>query len=228
LGLRFRAENVDIDPDTDAPIEVWDAEGGNNIFGTKVVAIKNNTDSRYLPTKGDSYEVNYEQVFGDYNFGVVTGIYRWYKTLSEDLARRKTVLATKLQASSIIGDAPVFEKFYAGGTGSLRGFDYRGVSPRGRGIVSGEYDDPIGSDWLMLANAEITVPLSSDTFNWLFFCDTGMVDDNEFRSAVGTGIEILLPQWFGPVPMRFELAAPITKDESDDTNVFSFSMGRLF
>jgi outer membrane protein insertion porin family len=228
LGMRFRAESVDIDPDADAPYEVWDADGSNTLFGTKFVAIKNNTDSRYMPTKGDSYEVNYEQVFGDYNFGVVTGIYRWYKTLTEDLARRKTVLATKLQASSIIGDAPVFEKFYAGGTGSLRGFDYRGVSPRGESVTTGEYDDPIGSDWLVLANAEITIPLSSDTFNWLLFCDTGMVEDNTFRSAVGVGIEIMLPQWFGPVPMRFELAAPITKDESDDTRVFSFSMGRLF
>ncbi len=229
IGMRFRAENVDIDADADAPQEVQDCDGGNNLFGTKFLIIKNNTDSRYLPTKGDSYEVNYEQVFGDYNFGVATGIYRWYKTLTEDLARRKTVLSTKLQASSIIGDAPVFEKFYAGGTGSLRGFDYRGVSPRGESLPPmGRFKDPIGSDWLVLANAEIAVPLGSDTFNWLFFTDTGMIEEGGLRSAVGTGIEILLPQWFGPVPMRFELGMPITKEDEDDTRVFSFSMGRLF
>ncbi len=229
IGVRFRAENVDIDADPDAPREVQDVDGGNSLFGTKVLVIKSNTDSRYLPTKGDSYEVNYEQVFGDYTFGVATGIYRWYKTLSEDLARRKTVLSTKLQASSIIGDAPVFEKFYAGGTGSLRGFDYRGVSPRGESLPTpGRFKDPIGSDWLVLANAEIAVPLSSDTFNWLFFCDNGMIEDSKVRTSIGTGIEILLPQWFGPVPMRFEFGIPLIKEDKDDTNVFSFSMGRLF
>ena len=229
LGWRFRAEDVKIDADDDAPREVWDADGSNAVYGAKIVAIKNNTDSRFMPSKGDSYEVNYEQVFGDYNFGVATGIYRWYKTLSQDLARRKTILATKLQASTILGDAPVFEKFYAGGTGSLRGFKYRGVSPRGENsLLPGRFKDPIGSDWLVLANAEITIPLSSDTFNWLLFCDTGMVDDKTFRSAVGAGIEILIPQWFGPVPMRFELATPLSKDSTDDTRVFSFSMGRLF
>ncbi len=229
LGVRTRFESVNLDPDADAPVEVWDDEERASLFGFKLSAAKNNTDSRYTPSTGDSYEVNYEQVVGDYNFGVVTGIYRWYKTLVEDLAKRKTVLATKLQASSILGDAPVYEKFYAGGSGSLRGFDYRGVSPRGESRTNdGVFEDPIGSDWLLLANAEITVPLSSERFNWLFFTDTGMVEEGGFRSAVGTGIEILLPQWFGPVPMRFELAVPLSKDERDDTRAFSFSMGRLF
>jgi len=37
-----------------------------------------------------------------------------------------------------------------------------------------------------------------------------------------------MPQWFGPVPMRFELGFPLIKDEDDDTQVFSFSVGRLF
>lgn len=229
LGLRFRGETVGIDPDTDAPVEVWDLDGDSSLFGFKLVAIKDNTDSRFLPTKGDSYEVSYEQLTGDFNFGIVTGIYRWYKTLTEDLARRKTVLATKFQVSSTVGDAPFFEKFYGGGTGNLRGFDYRGISPRGESAsIPGRFKDPIGSDWIALANAEISVPLGSDTFNWLFFCDTGMIEDQKVRSSIGTGIEILIPQWFGPVPMRFELGVPITKEDQDDTRAFSFSMGRLF
>jgi outer membrane protein assembly factor BamA len=37
-----------------------------------------------------------------------------------------------------------------------------------------------------------------------------------------------LPQWFGPVPMRFEFAVPVMKDGDDDTQIFSFSVGRLF
>jgi hypothetical protein len=38
----------------------------------------------------------------------------------------------------------------------------------------------------------------------------------------------MIPQWFGPVPMRFELASPLMKSEGDKTQVFSFSVGALF
>ena len=61
-----------------------------------------------------------------------------------------------------------------------------------------------------------------------FFVDSGTIDSGPYRVSVGTGIQILLPQWFGPVPMRFEIAAPVMKDDADDTQVFSFSVGRLF
>ncbi|HOK96249.1 MAG TPA: BamA/TamA family outer membrane protein, partial [Anaerohalosphaeraceae bacterium] len=97
------------------------------------------------------------------------------------------------------------------------------VSPR-----SGPSKEPIGSDWMVVGNAEVAVPLGSQMFSWLFFTDAGLIDDGNVRSSVGTGIQILIPQFFGPVPMRFELAAPITKDQDDDTQVFSFSVGALF
>lgn len=230
FGVKTRVENVDITSvDADAPKEVFDDAGENTFAGVKFFASVNNTDSRFDPTCGDAFEFSYEQVFGDYNFGIAEAIYRNFKTLHEDLSERKTVLETKFQAGSIVGDAPIYEKFYAGGTGSLRGFDYRGATPKGENsLVPGKYDDPIGSDWILLGNAEISVPLANDTFAWLFFVDAGMLDDNELRASVGTGIQIQIPQWFGPVPMRFEFAAPFAKDDNDDTQVFSFSVGRLF
>jgi outer membrane protein insertion porin family len=141
-------------------------------------------------------------------------------------------LATKLLGATVVGDAPVFEKFYAGGSGTygIRGFDYRGVSTRGlqTGVASSVRKDPIGSDWIFLASSELIVPLVGDNFSGLFFVDGGAIDSGNYRVSVGTGIQILIPQWFGPVPMRLEVAAPIMKDDDDDTQVFSFSIGRLF
>jgi outer membrane protein assembly factor BamA len=46
--------------------------------------------------------------------------------------------------------------------------------------------------------------------------------------SVGTGIQIKIPQFFGPVPMRFELAAPMLDEAEDETQAFSFSVGALF
>jgi outer membrane protein insertion porin family len=225
-SLGLRVENVNInDVDSDAPKEIKSVKGDNVLMGARLGVGRDLTDDRFNPTKGYSFDVGYEQVAGDHTFGILSGVYRRYQVLSEDLAERKTILATKLLAASVVGDAPPFEKFYAGGTGTfgIRGFDYRGVSTRG-----GVYKDPIGSDWIFLANAEATVPLSSETFSALFFVDSGMIDSGGYRAAVGTGIQILIPQWFGPVPMRLEIAAPLMKDSEDKTQVFSFSVGRLF
>jgi len=138
----------------------------------------------------------------------------------------KTVLEMKVHAGTTIGsEAPTFERFYVGGTGrwAMRGFEYRGISPR-----SGPSDEPVGSEWAVVGNAEVAVPLGTETFSWLFFHDIGFIDDGGPRASIGTGIQILIPQFFGPVPMRFELAAPYMEDDDDDTQAFSFSMGALF
>ena len=223
-GISFRVENVDVGSvDSDAPKEIRDVKGDNRIAGVKLSIARDLTDDRFNPTKGAYFNAAYEQVAGDHTFGVLSGTYRRYKTLYEDFAGRKTVLATKLHAATVVGDAPPFEKFYAGGSRSIRGFEYRGVSTR-----AGPGKDPIGSDWIFLASGELAVPLVSDTIAALFFVDSGMIDSGGYRASIGTGIQIMLPQWFGPVPMRFEIAVPMMKDGDDDTQVFSFSVGRLF
>lgn len=230
-GASFRFENVDITSiETDAPKEIKDVKGDNQLLGVRLYINKRTTDSRFLPTKGYNFDASYEQVAGDYTFGIAGATQRWYKTLYEDLAGRKTVLETKVRGSTIIGNAPMFEKFYAGGTGSIRGFDYRGVSTRGASTAPGvtAKEDPIGSDWIVTANAEVAVPLTNEALSWLFFADTGIIDTGGPRASIGMGIQLLIPQWFGPVPMRFEIATPIVKDGADETRVFSFSVGALF
>ena len=232
-SIGFRVENVEVDDiDPNAPQEIKDVAGNNLLAGVKVGFGRDLTDDKFMPSAGYSFNVSYEQVDGDHSFGIARGVHRGYKTLYEDLSERKTVLATKLLGAAIVGDAPAFEKFYGGGTGlyGIRGFDYRGVSPRGlqTNVMNAERKDPIGSDWIFIASAEVVVPLVSDNFGALFFVDSGMVETGGYRAAIGTGIQILLPQWFGPIPMRFELSAPFMKDDSDDEQVFSFSVGRLF
>jgi outer membrane protein assembly factor BamA len=88
--------------------------------------------------------------------------------------------------------------------------------------------DPIGSDWVFLAGTELTIPLIGQNFNALFFVDSGTVDTGSYRLSIGTGVEIKVPQIFGPMPMRFELGFPLLKSEGDETQVFSFSGGGIF
>ena len=230
-SIGFRLENVNIGHiDSNAPKEITDVKG-DNLLASVIFGIgRDLTDSRFTPTRGSIYNLSYEQAGGDFTFGVLSGTYKRFFTLYEDLAERKTVLATRLYAATIVGDAPPFEKFYAGGSTTIRGFEYRGVSTRGlqTNVSNPERKDPIGSDWILLANAEVAVPIISENFSWLFFVDSGAIDTGGYRASVGTGIQILIPQWFGPVPMRFEVAMPFMKAGDDKTQAFSFSIGRLF
>lgn len=222
-GFSFRFENVELDElDTDAPSDVVDDKGDNLRMGTRFWIGRDLTDSRFQPSRGTNFDAGYEQVFGDHTYGLLTGTYRWYKTLYEDLSEQKTILETKVYAGTVIGSAPTYDRFYGGGIGSLRGFKYRGISPRG------ENDDPIGSDWMVHGSAEVAIPFGSEVFSWLLFTDVGFFETGGVRSSVGTGVQIMIPQIFGPVPMRFELGVPITKDGDDDTQAFSFSVGALF
>ncbi|MBA7622397.1 Outer membrane protein assembly factor BamA [subsurface metagenome] len=232
-SIGFRVENVDVkDLHTDAPQELINVKGGNVLAGVKIGVGRELTDDKFNPSKGYTFNAGYEQVAGDEVFGIARGSYIWYKTLYKDLLERKTVLATKVLSATTIGEALPFEKFYAGGTGiyGIRGFEYRGISTRGlqTNVPSPKRLAPVGSDWIFLANAEVVVPLVGDNFAALFFVDSAAIDTGGYRAAVGTGIQIQIPNWFGPVPMRFEIATPFMKDDGDEMRVFSFSVGGLF
>jgi outer membrane protein insertion porin family len=233
-SLGFRAEDVEVSNlDFDAPQEIIDVKGHNMLLGAKLGIGRDMRNDRYIPSEGYRFGVDYEQVTGDYDFGIVEGNIVGYRTLYEDLLERRTVLAVKLLAATTVSDAPPFEKFYAGGTSTygIRGFEYRGVSTRGlqTNVPNPIRKDPIGSDWIFLANTEITVPLIGENFGALFFLDSGTIDTGSYRASIGAGIEITIPQLLGTrVPMRFEFATPFMKDEEDERQVFSFYMGRLY
>jgi outer membrane protein insertion porin family len=240
-SISFRAENVDVQSiDYDAPQAIRDVEGDNVLVGAEVGLGRDMRDDIYDPTAGYVFDTSYEQLTGEETFGILSGSYVKYATLFRDELERETVLAVKVRAGTTVGSALPFEKFYGGGTRTygIRGFEYRGISPRGMQVFSPHLDpntipppqriDPIGSDWIFLANAEVTVPLVGENFHWLAFVDSGTVETGPYRLSVGTGIQIKVPYLFGPVPMRIEFALPIRKDDNDETQTFSFSMGRLF
>jgi len=116
----------------------------------------------------------------------------------------------------------VIETFYAGGTGSLRGFEFRGV-----GEHDGIDENNIGGDFLVLLGAEYTFPLIGDNVRGHVFLDTGTVGSGSYRAAVGAGIRLTI-NVLGPVPLEFNLAMPVSSDDDDDEQVFSFLIGTLF
>ena len=163
---------------------------------------------------------------GDFFFSKATAGYTRHWTVAVDDQDRKSVVSAYARGGQIFGDAPVFERFYAGGLGSLRGFDFRGVSPR-----DGIRNNRIGGDFMLLAGAEYSFPLFAKAIRGVFFTDMGTVEREfglrSWRAAVGGGIRLTL-EIFGTVPMEFDLAYPLAKEDGDDTRIFSFFIGLPF
>ncbi len=227
-SLRFEQVEVD-DLDALVPSDVRDERGDNFLTSMRAGLIRDTTDSRVFPTSGYRFSLGWEQVGalgGDYDFGRPAAGITWYKTVRTDVLDRKHVLALRADASFIVGDAPIFEGFFGGGFGSLRGFTFRGVSPR-RGIL----DTPVGGDFILLTGAEYSFPLYGDSVRGVTFLDMGTVEEDfeitDWRASVGFGFRVKL-DFFGPVPLVFDFGFPISENDQDENRVFNFSFGASF
>jgi outer membrane protein assembly complex protein YaeT len=236
-------------PIPDAPPEVVADEGTHTLVSAKGTLVKDRTDSRWMPSAGDRIRLSYEQVGGDYCFGRAEADYRIYRTIYMDSQDRKHIWSGRLFVGKILGNSPVFENYYGGGLGSLRGFDYRGISPRTRGLVIdqdiaepdefGEHvdkrtiynDDPIGGAFYVYAGTEYTFPLIGEQLRGVVFLDSGTVEQNcqlgVYRVSAGAGLRWHIPA-LGPIPMSLEFGFPVHKDDQDDTQLLSFSLGWTF
>ncbi|MDY7010999.1 MAG: outer membrane protein assembly factor BamA [Planctomycetota bacterium] len=222
-----RVEGVRVsDLDDDAPGDVRDVEGTTALAGVKGTLVRDRTDSRWLPSAGDRFRVSYEQVMGDFTFGRADADYRIYYTVYTDAIDRKHIIAARAAAGAIFADAPVFERYYGGGLGSVRGFDFRGISPR-----QGPDDDPVGGDFKMFLGSEYSFPIIARNLRGVVFIDSGTVEKNieigDYRVSAGVGLRLHLP-FFGPVPMSLDFGFPINKTDEDDTQLVSFSIGWVF
>lgn len=225
-----RVEGIDINDVRDlAANDIEDVKGNSFLTALKATLAHDTTDSRIVPTKGHRFSMAWEQVGalgGDYDFGRPSLSFAWYKTLQTDALDRKSVLGVRADAAYIVGEAPVFERFYAGGFGSIRGFKFRGITPR-----AGLFNDKVGGDFILLAGAEYSVPLYADNVRGVAFLDMGTVEKDfgihSWRAAVGFGLRINL-NFFGPVPIVFDFGFPIAEEEEDNNQVFNFSVGASF
>lgn len=227
--IAFRLESARVSNlDLFAPRDVRDDEGDALLTSVKTSLVRDRTDSRFLPTRGDRLRVAYEQfgVLGGEVFGQLSSTYTRHYTLATDELERKSVLSLKGTGSWVVGDAPVYERYYAGGIGSIRGFQFRGVSPR-----QGLDDDPVGGDFMLLFSSEYSFPLYGKVLRGLLFSDMGTVEENieirNWRVAVGAGVRVQV-DFFGPIPLEFDLAVPVLSEMDDDEQVFSFFIGATF
>jgi outer membrane protein assembly factor BamA len=227
--VTMRGEDVQIGQINDefhrAP-EILGAKGHSTLTSASLGLRYDTTDNRILPSRGIILDGSYEYAGafgGDFSYHKFVVGFNKFTTVSEDLLDRKTILTFRGDVGYIAGEAPFFERFYAGGLGSVRGFRFRGISPR-----SGVEQDPIGGSFSMTGSAELNFPVASDLLRGVVFADVGTVESDvtfgTVRSSVGVGIRLTLPI-FGQLPLALDFGIPITKDQQDDVRLLSFSLG---
>ncbi len=228
VAFRFEQAKIEGTDWLTAP-EIQKDTGNNWLTSVKGTLVHDRTDSRWMPSMGDRIKVAVEQfgaLGGDHTFAKATANYDRYWTVKRDTFGRKHILQLGASLGQIFGEAPVFERFHAGGIGSMRGFEFRGISPR-----AGFRSDRIGGDFQLLANAQYSFPLVGKTIRGVTFLDMGTVEEEfgitDWRASVGFGVRIYVT-YFGPIPLSFDLAAPISSNDDDDTQVFNFSFGTTF
>jgi len=226
--LAARVANIRVDDlESDAPPEVIADKGDHLQLGLQGTIVRDRTDSRWQPSRGDRINLTLEQVVGDDNFLKSSAEYTRYWTVYLDSLDRKHILAGRARGNVVAaGTAPVFDRYYGGGIGDIRGFAFRGISPRSMGT-----DEPIGGKLRTYLGSEYSFPVVGENLRAVVFLDSGTVEANcsvdTWRVSTGFGIRLLIP-YFGPVPMSLDFGFPISKDGSDDTQLISFTFGWVF
>jgi outer membrane protein insertion porin family len=188
-------------------------------------------DNAFLATEGFLAEASIEQVLGSFQYPQANLDLRKYFTLYErpDGSGRH-VLSLSARAGWTGDNTPIYDRFYAGGFSTIRGFAFRGASPQEIGPSTGQ-NIVVGGDFQTLASAEYMFPITADDMvRGVVFCDSGTVEpsisnwSNRYRVAPGFGLRICVPA-MGPAPIALDFAFPVSWQPGDQSELFSFFVG---
>jgi len=186
----------------------------------------NNTDDYFFPTTGVKTRVSsqFAGLGGDEKYIKNIAKFKYFYPLIDKTYNTVAVLKYRIIGGAIIknGYLPIDEKFYLGGSKTVRGFNWYSISPED------STGNKIGGKYEFITGPEISTPLSLKSKIWLTgFIDYGAVGEDSLnitRSSYGFEID-----WITPMgPISFIWAWPIKSEKGDDLQRFEFSLGASF
>lgn len=223
-GLSFSYEIVDEEADTGR------GERSFQIFGLPLTATRDTTDDPLDPHKGSRllFSLTPATGLGDESLLFLTAVAGASAYYAIDEAER-FVLAGRARLGSILGEKtealPASRRFYAGGGGSIRGYEYQLVGPLD------DDEDPFGGTSLLELGGELRIRVTEE-IGVVPFVDGGTVYDDPFPNGEETlhwaaGLGLRYFTGFGP--LRLDVAFPLNpRDGVDETFQFYISFGQAF
>lgn len=229
--VMFKMERIKISGISDeATQDLKDEQGATNVHTLSFDIIRDTRDNIFNPSSGYYITGGVDcagGIFsGDKDFTRYTASAAHYSSWFG-----KGVLELKVRAGHIepFGDSnkvPIYERFFAGGGDTIRGYKERRVGPEDTTSA-----DPIGGGATFIANAEYTFPIIQVIKGAVFF-DIGNVWGKAgdllsggFKSGFGFGVRVKTP--LGPVKLDYGIPLNKTGNEKKKGQ-FYFSMSHGF
>lgn len=192
--------------------------------------VNDGKDSYLSPTKGLYQRFNNElgspagklhyvrSTYQAQNFFPVSNSFTW-------MLNGEVGLAKGVGGQSV----PFYKNFYAGGIGSVRGYQTASLGPRDPVYT----DSRVGGTKQLLANSELlyNLPGYGKDLRLGWFLDAGQVFANDTEVSLGdlrksTGLSLA---WVSPVgPLKFSIARPIANQDGDKLEYLQFQLGTMF
>ncbi len=200
---------------------------------------RDSRDSLLYPTKGTFQRAYIEAgtPLGDLNYYKLNYQYQWLRPLSRNIS-------LLLNGEIGIGGGysgkqmPLFRNFFAGGIGSVRGFESGAIGPK---ATNGTSTFSIGGTKRVVGNAELLFPFpgmgNDRSVRLSTFLDIGAIagpgdsqgryeklSASDMRYSVGAAVT-----WYSPMgPIKLSLAKPLNAESDDKEETFQFQLGNVF
>ena len=200
-------------------------------FPLTVAWQRDSRDSALTPSAGRYQRANFELApFGDLRYYRAIYQQQYYKPFF-----KVVTLALNGEVDYGRGFAgkpyPIFKNFYAGGIGSVRGYDSASLGDA-RDPLTG---DSLGGSKRIIMNAELQFPFPGQgndrSLRWFVFSDGGNVfaerqkiRATDLRFSAGIGFS-----WVSPVgPLKLSYGKPLNLKQGDRPQSFQFQLGTGF
>ena len=206
-------------------------EGENSISLIEGILAYDTRDYKFSPRSGVLI-TNTAEVAGGF-LGADKDFYKYFGRASKYLPlisqsvlefRVRTGIAEPYDNTKYV---PIYERFFAGGSRSVRGYHERKIGP-----IDPTTKDPLGGEAILVGNVEFTYPLWRPIKVAAFF-DAGNVwerasdmGSGKIYKSVGVGVRVRTPM--GPVRLDYGYPLYIEPGETDKEGRFHFSVGTAF
>ena len=198
------------------------------LSGPTLGLVYNTTEDLFNPQHGVAFSLVADQIGaiwgGDFSFYKIIAEAKGYHPIGW-----KTTLAARLKLGLVepVGshtDIPLFERLYAGGERSVRGYGRRRLGPLSAA------DDPLGGRSLIEGAIELRRPIWQQLGGAVFF-DFGQVSLRSFDVPVenlqfAAGVGAWYPTPVGP--LRLDIGFPFSPPRGDRAWQLHFSIGQYF
>lgn len=231
--LVYRFDRIEISniPD-DASTDLKQEEGNNQISSITPGIVFDSRDNVFDPSKGSVLSGSFEWAGG--TLGGDKDFWKFFSRASHYFSLpKKSTLEVRGRAgiTEAYADServPIYERFFAGGANTIRGYPERSIGP-----IDSATEDPLGGDALLVGNVEYLYPLFSMMKVALFY-DIGNVWSNasdfatgDLLSSFGFGLRLKTP--IGPIVLDYGIPLDDAPgDENKGKGRFHFSVSHGF